>query len=265
MGRIWQEPKKEAVPTGLQHSGKLKADSDSLAQRRVEDMMKKSITTTNPDALYKTNGNGGVLSREEKVELARDARKEQRGKLSQWYGMKRVKMTPELEQEMQLLRYRSLVHKDGGAPKIPKSGKAPEFFETGYFVGVGKNRRRKLKSFADEWLAEDPNLAYRVDKMVTRDVKTRKRQARKEANKQRGSGAGKKKAKADSRSKRDVEADGGEGGDAETRELIRETRRYGNADGGNAPDASRGKPTTSAGFGRETRKQVQKRERRASR
>jgi hypothetical protein len=221
MGKIWQPTSAPAV----QRSAAAKAAShEDVANARVEEMMKKAVTTSNP-AAFKTNGNGGIVSRDERIKLAREQRREAKGTLSQWYGMKRVKVTPEIEQEMNLLRYRSLVHKDGAAPKIAKSAKTPEFFETGYFVGVGKNRRRKLKSFADEWLAEDPHLAHRIERVVHRDQKKRRReeakvQAKKKGDK--GGKAGKRSAKGGDR--REEGETGRE--DEETMEIIRESAKY---------------------------------------
>lgn len=187
MGKIWQPA--GSAKTSSYTPGKLtsapetaktteNSSNDELAEKRVEAMMKQAVTHTLPESSFGANGNGGVISREEQVELARERKKKERATLSQWYGMKRQTMTPELEQEMQLLRYRALAQSSSGsALKVPKADKPQQFFETGYFVGTGRNRRRRLKSFADEWLEEDPQLATRIGRMVDREVKGRRKTA----------------------------------------------------------------------------------------
>ena len=257
MGKIWQPTGSTAAtkyePGQLSSStaaGKTTAhsSSDDLAQKRVAAMMKQAVTSTLPGTAFGANGNGGVIGREEQVKLAREQRKEQRATLSQWYGMKRQKMTPELEQEMQLLRYRSLAQAGsggGGMAKLPKGDKPQQFFETGFFVGTGKNRRRRLKSFADEWLEEDPTLATRINRMVERDVKGRRKIAGKAEHRRERRIEGAKRAERKRQEEEDMDPD--------IRAILREERNAAKRNGG----GRKGGPG-----GGETKKQAAKRGRR---
>jgi len=253
MGKIWQPA--GASKTSKYEPGQLSASaptakttanssSEELAQARVDAMMKQAVTSTLPDAAFGANGNGGIVSREERVKLAKEQRKEQRATLSQWYGMKRQKMTPELEQEMQLLKYRSLAQAGtGGTPKVPKGDKPQQYFETGFFVGTGKNRRRRLKSFADEWLEEDPSLATRIQRMVERDIKGRRKHAHKADARRERRIAGAKRAERKKQEEADMDPD--------LRALLREER--------NAAKRSSGR---GGAGGKETKRQAAKRTRR---
>ena len=252
MGKIWMPASSEAKKAKAYVPGQQTATSSSaaggssgaatqeaLVQKRVDDMMKRAVTTTNPESVFKPHANGGIISREERVKLAREERREKRGTLSQWYGMKRQKMTPELEAELQLLRYRGLAQ-TGVTPKVPKAGKQNEFFETGYFVGVGKNRRRRLKSFADEWTEDDPRLAAKIQRMVARDSKTRRKtSAKRDAQVARSVGKSKKAEKRAER-KRGKSGDDDldlDDVDAEIANLVRER------DEGRRGSGGRGAPT----------------------
>ena len=179
------------MPLGAPGTNKapVAATEDELRDARVSAIMAKAAVT--PDDLAKPRGNGNILTPAEDQARARAAKKEKKSTLSMWYGMKRVKNTPEMEQELKLQRYRGLAQK-GGSMKV-SNDPTPEFYETGFVVGTGKNKRKKLKSFADEWLADDKNgLGKQIDRAVSRDVRRRKKLKAKALRKDESNVGGKK-------------------------------------------------------------------------
>jgi hypothetical protein len=168
--------------------GKVQCESSVLNIFRmpsVSDMMKKAVTESNDFYASTTT----VAAHDTLKEARRKQRKEQKATLTQWYGMKKITMTDDVRQEVELLKYRNFLNKDTAhrAPKV-SNGPASEFMEFGYFADVGKNKRKQCKSFADEWLAENPELeevvAHRVKKNIRlgRKAKLEKeRQAKKAA------------------------------------------------------------------------------------
>ncbi len=144
----------------------------------VADIMKKAVTESN--AFYATTTNVGA--HDTLKDDRKKARREKKATLTQWYGMKKIAMTEDVKQEVELLKYRNFLSKDT-AHRAPKVNNAPttEFMEFGYFADVGKNKRKKCKSFADEWLTENPDLEQVVAQRVKRNIRQgRKQKAEKE-------------------------------------------------------------------------------------
>jgi hypothetical protein len=155
-----------------------------LSDQNIANMMKKSVTAKNPALLTKSFGNGGIVGIDERKVLLRESRKDKKNTLQEWHGMKRVTMTPELKSELELLKYRGFLNKDSAhlAPKM-SNAPLPEFFETGFFAGTGKKKKKQLKSFADEWMGDNEQLDEKVGKLVTRGVRQRRAAKKKETNK----------------------------------------------------------------------------------
>lgn len=166
----------------------------------VDAMMKKAVTSS--AAFFQTPGQCVESFEARKARLAAE-RKAQKTTLTQWYGMKRVRMTPELSDELELLRYRTLLEKEGGrGNKVASKQPLPQFFEMGHFAGTGQKKRKKFKSFADEWMHGDKALADKVTARVAKDVKANRRDAKRVRSRlagetkregKQGHGAGRKK------------------------------------------------------------------------
>lgn len=138
----------------------------------IEDMMKKAVTTG--DAFYKDrNAVEGYKDRKDNI---RKERREQKNTLSQWYGMQRAALSKDDQQELELLKYRNFINPDlqHQAPK-KTGGITTDFVEFGYVAGTGRNKRRRLKSFADEWIEESPRFQEIVSRRIKRNVKCTKR------------------------------------------------------------------------------------------
>lgn len=147
----------------------------------IEEMMAKAVTAK-PE-FYQSPGNVVEGFEERKKRLLQE-RKAKKATLTQWYGMQRVQMTPELEQELELLRYRALLEKGGArGNKIASKQSLPQFFEVGYFVGTGRKKRERQRSFADQWLAEDSALASKADVQLAKDVKAHRRDTKRQKSK----------------------------------------------------------------------------------
>ena len=138
----------------------------------VADLMKKAVTESN-DFYSNTTS---VVAHETLKEQRKKERKEKKSTLTQWYGMKKIEMSSDVKEEMELLKYRNFLNKDTNhrAPKT-NNGPASEFVEFGYFADVGRAKRKKYKSFADEWLAENPDLEHTVARRVKKNVKLGKK------------------------------------------------------------------------------------------
>lgn len=135
-------------------------------------VMRKAVTE-NP-ALY--NDPNAVVGYEQHALAKKKAKKESRSVLKQWYGMKRQVVSEETKEDLELLKYRNFLDKDNAHLAPQKSSSRTDFFEMGFFSDVGKKRRRKFRSFADEWKAENTEIAEQVRKRVARDVKSRRRE-----------------------------------------------------------------------------------------
>lgn len=161
--------------------------------------MKKALT--NQQGFYaKKDSNKGHLQRKEEHHKER---KEQKTTLSQWYGMKKIVKTPEIEQELELLRYRNFLNKDTAHQVPQKTGTQTEFMEFGYFAGTGKKKRQQYKSFADEWISENPDLQDIVEKRMKLNVKKHaKDKLRRQKSARKADSAAKKGSKAPSKRKR---------------------------------------------------------------
>ena len=140
----------------------------------VDELMKKS-QLADPE-FYR--GTAGVEGPAEKKERLKRERREKKNTLTQWYGMKRVVVTPEIAQELEMLKYRSFLHRDTAyqAPKrTDATDNSSQFVEFGYVAGTGKNKQRRLKSFADEWLGESEELRNVVAKRMKHNTKLNKK------------------------------------------------------------------------------------------
>lgn len=167
----------------------------------VDDMMKKAVTTA-PEFYSGSSAVEGFKDRKER--LAKEYR-EKRNTLSQWYGIKRVKLTEEQKQDLELLKYRNFVNPNlkHQAPK-KSTGASTDFVEFGFMAGTGRNKRRRYKSFADEWIEENPDFADTVSKRVKRNIKVNKKnkelaakRAEREKEKLKMKGVSKRKTKND--------------------------------------------------------------------
>ena len=121
-----------------------------------------------------------VMGWERRKVAKRDQRQEDKNTLKQWYGMKRHKMTPDVEDELELLKYRHLLNKDTQRVAASKTAKpATEYFEFGFEVGTGKKKRKQFKSFADEYLREDESASQMVKHRIRSDTRHRRQVAKK--------------------------------------------------------------------------------------
>jgi hypothetical protein len=155
----------------------IRAAATAVSDKRVEALMDKSIARTNPDALYSAHANGGIQSVKERKDAARAAYNKKEQVLEQWGGMKKVKVDREMRNELELLRYRNFLDKDTKhlAPK-GATKRIPKFFEVGYFADVGQKKRKECRSFADEWMAEDPELKHRMEALMEREQRRKKKE-----------------------------------------------------------------------------------------
>lgn len=173
-----------------------------LPQRRTapasstEAMMQKAVTQSSD--FYRSSNS--VQGYETRVAANKAARKEKKGTLTQWFGMKRTTLTESQKQDLDLLQYRNFVSKDAThqAPKKTTIDQT-DFVEFGYFSGTGRNKRRRYKTFADEWMEENPELEQIVKQRVKRNIKANKKEKEKTARKEKFA---KKKGKESQQSKR---------------------------------------------------------------
>ncbi|CBZ27605.1 conserved hypothetical protein [Leishmania mexicana MHOM/GT/2001/U1103] len=138
--------------------------SDSVA-----DMMAKAVTTSGD--FY--GGRNRVQGIQDRKDAVREKRREQKNTLSQWYGMKKKPLSEDQKQEIELLKYRNFVdpERQHQAPKKAAGVGESEFMEFGYFADVGRNKRRRYKSFADEWIEENPQFEGVVATRIKRNTK----------------------------------------------------------------------------------------------
>ncbi|KAG5476901.1 hypothetical protein LSCM1_05233 [Leishmania martiniquensis] len=141
----------------------------SSSSINVADMMSKAVTSSGD--FYR--GRNGVQGIQDRKDAIRQKRREQKDTLSQWYGMKKKPLSADQEQEMELLAYRNFVDPEHQhqAPKkrtadLGESG----FAEFGYFADAGRNKRRRYRSFADEWIEENPQFEEVVAKRIQRNT-----------------------------------------------------------------------------------------------
>lgn len=159
------------------HGGSISPHNNSSsidASARVSEMMKNAITTSE-DFFQKRNAVEGIKDRKDNI---RRERAEKKNTLSQWYNMKRVSLNKEEKQEIELLQYRNLVHpetKHLAPKKTNNDGADPEFVEFGYFSDVGRSKRKRLKSFADEWGEENPEVLDIIEKRMKTNLKLQKK------------------------------------------------------------------------------------------
>lgn len=173
-----------------------------LPQRRSapasssEAMMQKAVTQS-ADFYRNTNS---VQGYEARAAANKAARKEKKSTLTQWFGMKRTTLTEDQKKDLETLQYRNFVSKDAThqAPKKVTIDQT-EFVEFGYFSGTGRNKRRRFKTFADEWMEENPELEQIVKQRVKRNIKANKKEKEKSARREK---AAKKKSKEAHQSKR---------------------------------------------------------------
>ncbi|PWV19747.1 hypothetical protein C3747_9g166 [Trypanosoma cruzi] len=139
-----------------------------MASSSVKAIMAKAVTTS-PTFFSDSNS---VKGRKEQKDAIRKERKERAATLSQWYGMKKVNLGAEERRELELLQFRNFINPElkHQAPKKSNTEQS-EFVEFGFFAGTGRNKRRRLKSFADEWIAENPELEQVVARRLKRNVR----------------------------------------------------------------------------------------------
>lgn len=161
-------------------------------------MMKKAVTTTT--GFYQDRN--AVQGFRDKKDAIRTERREQKNTLSQWYGVKRAALTEDDRKELELLQYRNFIDPNA-AHQAPKrtSSTTSEFVEFGFVAGTGRNKRKRLKSFADEWIEENPQFEDVVTQRMKRTVKFNKK-AKLVAAKKAVSIAARAQAKKDSKRKR---------------------------------------------------------------
>lgn len=140
-----------------------------MSNSGVDEMMAKAVT--NSGDFYATrNGVKGIQDHKDDI---RTKRQEQKNTLSQWYGMKKRPLSADEMQEVELLKYRNFVNPDRQHQAPKKTGDVGDngFMEFGYFADVGRNKRRRYKSFADEWIEENPQFADVVNTRMKRNTK----------------------------------------------------------------------------------------------
>ncbi|GET89128.1 hypothetical protein, conserved [Leishmania tarentolae] len=168
----------------------------------VAEMMTKAVTCSGD--FY--SGRNGVQGIQDRKDAVRERRREQKNTLSQWYGMKRKPLSEDQKQEIELLKYRNFVdpERQHQAPKKTADVGESDFVEFGYFADVGRNKRRRYKSFADEWIEENPQFEEVVTTRMHRNTKANQKlkaaaakKAAIEAVKAKGKRASKRKSKHD--------------------------------------------------------------------
>ncbi|KAG5502766.1 hypothetical protein JKF63_04533 [Porcisia hertigi] len=132
-------------------------------------MMAKAVTSSGD--FY--SGRNGVQGIQDRKDAIREKRREQKNTLSQWYGMRKKPLSDDQKKEIELLKYRNFVdpeHQHQAPKKTAEVGES-EFMEFGYFADVGRNKRRRYKSFADEWIEENPQFEEVITKRIKRNTK----------------------------------------------------------------------------------------------
>ncbi|KPA79435.1 hypothetical protein ABB37_05274 [Leptomonas pyrrhocoris] len=140
-----------------------------MSSSGVEEMMAKAVT--NSADFYSSRS--GVQGIQDRKDALRAKRQEQKNTLSQWYGMKKRPLSADEQQEVELLKYRNFVTPEHQHHAPKKTGDVGDnaFIEFGYFADVGRNKRRRYKSFADEWIEENPQFADVVNTRIKRNTK----------------------------------------------------------------------------------------------
>lgn len=164
----------------------------------VEEMLKKAVTTS--DSFYKDRN--AVQGYRDKKDAIRAQRKEKKNTLSQWYGLRKATLSEDDKKELELLQYRNFVDPDSAfqAPKRT-DGAASEYVEFGFVAGTGRNKRKRLRSFADEWIEENPQFEEVVAQRMKRNVRFNKK-AKALAAKKAAAAAAKEKARHHSKRKK---------------------------------------------------------------
>nr|CCC94657.1 conserved hypothetical protein [Trypanosoma congolense IL3000] len=157
------------------------ARGHSMSSKSIDAMMAKAVTSSS-SFFSNMNAVQGIKQRKDAI---RKERRDRVSTLSQWYGMKKSRLSAEERQELELLKFRNLINPElkHHAPK--NNAGVSKFVEFGFFAGTGRNKRKRLKSFADEWMEENPELQQVVEKRLKHNVrlnrKTKERMAKKAA------------------------------------------------------------------------------------
>ncbi|KEG12577.1 nucleolus protein required for cell viability [Trypanosoma grayi] len=139
-----------------------------MTSASIKAMMAKAVTTS---STFFSDSNA-VEGRKQHKDAIRKERKERASTLTQWYGMKKADLGAEERQELELLKFRNFINPELKHQAPKKSGNETSgFVEFGYFAGTGRNKRRRLKSFADEWVAENPELEDVVSRRLKQKVR----------------------------------------------------------------------------------------------
>jgi hypothetical protein len=157
----------------------LLGESSSTSEARLKDIMSKAVVQDGEFFSSSHTAGGSNLSYEKKKADNSTKRREEKNTLSQWYGIKRVRKTQEIEQELELLKYRNFLDRDK-AHRVPMGkaddgGTASDFVEFGYFSDVGQRRRKQTKSFADEWIKDKQELKDMVETRMKINVDRNKK------------------------------------------------------------------------------------------
>lgn len=149
-----------------------KSGVDALSA--AQEMLQKASLVTSERFFQDRNAVKGEKDRKDEI---RRQRAEQRDTLSQWYGMKRKPLSDDQKRELELLQYRNFLKADTKhiAPKRASSDASSEFVEFGFFSDVGRSKRRRLKSFADEWVEENPEFMDVIEKRIKSNIKVQKK------------------------------------------------------------------------------------------
>lgn len=159
--------------------------SSSTSEARLKEIMSRAVIQDGDFFSSSHTAGGSNVSYEKKKADNATKRREEKNTLSQWYGIKRIRKTQEVEQELELLKYRNFLDKEK-AHRVPMGkaddgGTASDFVEFGYFSDVGKRKRKQLKSFADEWIQDKQELKEMVETRMKINVdRNKKAKAQKE-------------------------------------------------------------------------------------
>lgn len=168
----------------------------------VNDMMAKAVTTSTD--FYQTSN--AVQGYKDRKDAIRKERRERKNTLSQWYGMKKAELSEHDKKELELLQYRNFINPDlkHMAPKKTASTVASDFVEFGFVAGTGRNKRRRYRSFADEWVEENPEFEEVVAQRMKQNVKLTKKAKALAAKRASREAARAKRKTSQRKSKRDI-------------------------------------------------------------
>jgi len=108
------------------------------------------------------NLSNGLYSRKKVQKSAKELKKIKDSTLQEWYGMKKRKITPEVKQDLLLIKHRDQLNTENGKNKWAKINKKefPQYFEMGTMIEGAVDfhsakGNKKAGRVVDEYLAED--------------------------------------------------------------------------------------------------------------